>query len=423
MTKEQILARQAELRSKKTTLMAELDTADEKRFAEIQLETNKINLEVEELEKDLRSLNQQDEEYTPEFRFGQENNPANKKKVDEMTREELRSAGLSALGKMVRSTVTKGVYQPKFTAQEKRALGEATWSTSKNYTVASDGTDGTNNGGIFIPNTVLYDLLVIDTVENPFLKDCKPTFERGVLIYPYKELEVYSKGKSVKEKEETGAKSVKIGSLSLVEGNYALKVGITLELLEKADAELGQYILADLKNETDIITSEDIFYGDGKDYTESGADKHILGVCKDTKTIKANYADGEEIATITDYYLQLDKRARKGAKIYASPKFAMKLSLKTDESGQYLLPIYNGVGLKSIVQIPFEICEDLNDCDFIIGNAKNYKMNFHGTSPKMYDLGISTNRIQTFLIHLMVAGRPAPGYFVYGKMTGTTPKE
>lgn len=50
-----------ELREKKASLLAEIDSADEKRFAEIQVEVNKINFQINELDEEERSLEEQEQ--------------------------------------------------------------------------------------------------------------------------------------------------------------------------------------------------------------------------------------------------------------------------------------------------------------------------------------------------------------------------
>lgn len=409
------------MKEERSQLLNEVDEADESRFDEIRSRVEKLNYLISSLEKESeeRSNTEVDNERerggtTPAAAELRGNGGEKAPSEIRMNAAEMKIAGYSALGKMLRSKISGTTVN--FSQAEARALGEVYYTTSNAATVATASGDGVNNGGVFIPQMILYDLLKIDEVDNPFLKDCTPTFEKGVLVYPYVKTETYTKDKAVKEREKAGAKSVEFDTLKLKDGDYAIKAGITLELLAKADSELGEYILSQLAQEADLILSEDVFYGTGD--TDSSKNTRILGVSSSTDTTKVTYDEGKEIETIADAYLSLSRRARKGAKLYISRKLSMKLTLKKDDSGRYLLPIYNGVGIKTIVEIPVETVEDLKDYDFILGNAKNYKLNFYGKNYSIYQLALtdSDSRVQKWLLHMMVGGAPAPKYFIYGKL-------
>ncbi len=424
---EKLLEKLKLMHEERKKLMDEVDSADEARFSEIRSRIDKLDYMIADIEKEIAAKkgNQEydkvqaraeatTEDENLELRGPVEKKPAQTQKISE---QELREASFSSLGKMIRASVNNN--PAKFTEAEKRALGDATFTTSETYIQPTASTEGVNNGGVFIPSRILYDLLKVDEVENQFLKDCLPTFEKGVVVYPYVETETYTKSKAVKEKQEGGSKSIKFANLDLTEGNYAVYAGITLELLAKADSELGQYFLEQLAIEADLILSEDIFYGVGGKEDKSDENNHILGVAKSSDTTKKEYADGKEIEAITDSYLMLSRRARRGAKLYISRKLSMKLTLKKDDGGHYLLPIYNGVGINSIVEIPVVTVEDLKDYDFVLGNARNYKINFYGDKYTIYNLGVNKKRVLEFMLHMLVCGAPAPGYFVYGTLKAT----
>lgn len=423
MTMEELLKKINQFKEERQKLLDEIDSADEARFSEIRSRIGKLDYVLAELQQELEKRGNQEYEEA-QSRQENDNNPVNLElrgnperrasQAQEISDTVLREASYSSLGKMLRANINNS--RPNFTDIEKRALGDATFTTGTQAITPTASTEGVNNGGVFIPTKILYDLLAIDDVENQFIKDCSPTFERGVITYPYVKTETHTKSKAVKEKQEGGAKSVEFALLKTIEGDYAVYAGITLELLAKADPELGKYFIEQLAVESDLILSEDVFYGSGTNDEKTDDNSHILGVATSSETIKKGYEDGKEIEAITDSYLSLSRRARKGAKLYISRKLAMKLTLKKDDAGHYLLPIYNGVGINSIVEIPVVTVEDLKDYDFILGNAKNYKLNFYGERYTIYNLGINEKRILKYLLHMLVCGAPAPKYFVYGSL-------
>lgn len=424
MKMEELLKKIKQFKEERQKLMDEVDSADEARFNEIRSRVEKLDYLIAETEKELAEKRSNQEYEEAQTRQENEPKPADLElrgnperkpnQIQEVSDTVLREASYSSLGKMLRANMNNT--RPNFTDIEKRALGDATFTTATNAITPTASTEGVNNGGVFIPSKILYDLLAIDDVENQFIKDCSPTFERGVVAYPYVKTEAYTKSKAVKEKQEAGAKSVEFALLKTIEGDYAVYAGITLELLAKADSELGKYFIEQLAIESDLILAEDVFYGVGTVEGKTDDNSHILGVAKAEETTKKVYEDGKEIEAITDSYLSLSRRARKGAKLYISRKLTMKLTLKKDDAGHYLLPIYNGVGINSIVEIPVVTVEDLKDYDFILGNAKNYKLNFYGEKYTIYNLGINEKRVLKYMLHMLVCGAPAPKYFVYGSL-------
>lgn len=410
-----------ELREKKASLLAEIDSADEKRFAEIQVEVNKINFQINELDEEERSLEEQEqlEQRDAELLAGRKKREVSaitefntkRGKVDgELSKEDRSKYSKSAFGKELRALITNSSFE--FNDNEKRALGVALTTTAKEYVAATAEKNGVNNGGIFISDNVMYDLLEIDTLDSPFLRDCMPTHIKGALIFPYAAEKTLpaktSRGK--KEGEKADDLAIKWDKMTLAQGNYPLTIEVSMEVLALADDMFAQYILDELRNEMDLLLGDEVLYG-------SGTDDRIEGVT--VNAIKGEYetlADGIQTAFKT-----LSKRARKGAKLYISHLTSLNLAFEKDKNGQYLFPIYNQAsGIKSIVQVPVEIEEGLVDDAFLYGNAKNYKLNFTKATEVYSELHGKTRVIES-TAHLMVAGKAAPNKFYYGTKKETKP--
>lgn len=187
-----------------------------------------------------------------------------------------------------------------------------------------------------------------------------------------------------------------------------------MEILAMTDEEFAEYLLADLGNEVNLLLGDEVLYGTGKD-------DRIEGVT--VGAIKGNaYDAGGAALAIKAGLLALSKRARKGAKIYVSRSLSLDLAFEKDENGRYIFPIYNNDGITSIATIPTEVEEGLNDGDFVIGNAKNYKLNF--TKPtEIYAELHGKTRVIEYTAHLMIAGKAAPKKFYYGKQSAATPSK
>lgn len=415
-----------ELIEQRKALVAEIDNADEKRLAEIETALKRNALKMAELESD-ENRGKADVEKAakdaearaarPDPTATPENTdaPNGKNKVvlfntaDEkretavVDAAELRTAKI-AFGKQVRGQLLNTPVN--LNAGEKRALGIALTTTSSTYTTPSADADGVNNGGVFIPKTVLYDLLETDAPDSPFLRDVKLQHIKGAVIFPYVVESSNGTSKSKGEGKDADDRSIKWGNLTLAQGNYPLTIEVTMELLAMTDEEFTDYLLADLANEMNLLLSDEVFYGTGKDNRIEGVTVGAI----DGKT----YAAGGEAAAIKTGLLALSRRARRGAKVYISRSMSLEMTFEKDKEGRYIFPIYNNGGISSIATVPVEVDESLHDGDFVIGNAKNYILNMTKNTEVYAELH-GKKRIIEYTAHLMVAGKAAPKKFYYAK--------
>ena len=283
-----------ELREKKASLLAEIDLADEKRFAEIKTEIEKINFQIcESTEEDSNERKQEEllaGREKREIAAITEFNLKRSKGNEELSKEERSKYSKSAFGKELRAMLNNSSFE--FNENEKRALGVSLTTTAKEYVAATAEKNGVNNGGIFISDNVMYDLLEIETLDSPFLKDCMPTHIKGAVIFPYVEERTLpaktARGK--KEGEKADDLAIKWGKMTLAQGNYPLTIEVSMEVLALADDMFAQYILDELRNEMDLLLGDEVLYG-------SGTNDRIEGVT--VSAIKGEYetlAEGIQIA-------------------------------------------------------------------------------------------------------------------------------
>lgn len=415
-----------ELIEQRKALVAEIDNADEKRLAEIETALKRNALKMAELEsdenrdkadaekaaKDAEARAARPDPTTPPENADAPNgknkvvlfNTADEKRETAVVdAAELRTAKI-AFGKQVRGQLLNTPVN--LNAGEKRALGIALTTTSSTYTAPSADADGVNNGGVFIPKTVLYDLLETDAPDSPFLRDVKLQHIKGAVIFPYVVESSNGTSKSKGEGKDADDRSIKWGNLTLAQGNYPLTIEVTMELLAMTDEEFTDYLLADLANEMNLLLSDEVFYGTGKDNRIEGVTVGAI----DGKT----YAAGGEAAAIKTGLLALSRRARRGAKVYISRSMSLEMTFEKDKEGRYIFPIYNNGGISSIATVPVEVDESLHDGDFVIGNAKNYILNMTKNTEVYAELH-GKKRIIEYTAHLMVAGKAAPKKFYYAK--------
>lgn len=400
-----------ELNEKRATLLLEVEGADEKRFAEIKAEVERVNYQIAQCENEEARLKR-----AAELRSAREPSGAAVPSAEAVLLFDTRGADArgerspdvlrrakAAFGKQVRAMLNKT--EARLDAGEKRALGIALTTTSESYAKPTADADGINNGGIFIPQSVLYDLLETDAPDSPFLRDVGATHIKGALIFPYVE-ETVATTKGKKESVPADDRSVKWGKLSLAQGNYPITIEVTMELLAMADEAFADYLLADLSCEINTLLAEEVLYGTGNDDRIAGVT--IGAVAGDA------YEAGKEADAIKAGLLRLSRRARRGAKVYVSRAMSLEMTFEKDDNGRYIFPIYNGTGITSIATVPVEVDENLRDGDFVVGCAKNYKLNFIKPTEIYPELHGKT-RVIEYTAHLMVGGRAAAGKFYYGK--------
>lgn len=294
----------------------------------------------------------------------------------------------------------------KLTEMEMRKLGIATTTTSENYVAPSTSVDGVNNGGIFIPQEVMLDILRETELESPIYRDVVTTAIKGMVKFPVR---ISKSGAKVKaELSPNENESIQWTLISGAIGNYTDSIVLTFEIEAMSIPEFADYLISIIGESMRELVINDYIYG-------TGLNDHVKGIT--LGAISAEYA-----STVTDMREALEAgikalpvKARGGAKIYVASDIFDSITFSKDKNGNYLLPVLNGGGLTRMSTFPVEADPNLAAGDFIIGNvAKNYKSNV--IKPLELGLDVSNqHRTKTYTSHLMISAVPVPNSFVYGK--------
>lgn len=315
----------------------------------------------------------------------------------------------TAFAKYVLFESTKGQRKDAaLTDAEYRALGVATTTTSETFTAPSASEDGINNGGLFIPQSVMLDILREETVDSPIYNDVVTTAIKGKVKFPYM---ISKSGAKVKaELSDTENESVKWDILNGATGNYTDSIVITFEEEAMAIEEFTDYLIELIGQSMRELLISDYIYG-------SGTGDHVKGIT--SGAIDGSYANGS-----TDYLAALEAaikllpvKKRAGAKIYLASNIFDAITFTKDKNGNYILPVLNGGGFSRLSAFPVAMDVNLKAGEFVIGNvSKWYKANVN----KPMELGVDVSnqkRIKTYTTHMMVTAVPVPNSFVYGKET------
>lgn len=297
----------------------------------------------------------------------------------------------------------------KPTEAEYRALGVANTTTSSTYVAPSGSVDGVNNGGLFIPETVMMDILRDEELASPIYNDIRMTAIKGLQKYPYKVSQSGAKTKA--ELSPTDNESVEWRVLSGATGNYTDSIVLTFEVEAMAIEDFTDYLIGLIRESMRDLIINDFIYG-------TGTNDHVYGLTYGA--IDAKYAasetDTRKIIEAAIKKIPVKKRA--GAKIYLATDLFDAITFEKNSNGDYILPVLNGGGLNRIST--FEVVSDpyLNAGDFVIGNlGKWYKANVE----KEVTLGVdisNVKRTKTYAVHAMINAVPVPNSIVYGKKNG-----
>lgn len=315
----------------------------------------------------------------------------------------------TAFAKYVLFESTKGQRKDAaLTDAEYRALGVATTTTSETYTAPSASEDGINNGGLFIPQSVMLDILREETVDSPIYNDVVTTAIKGKVKFPYM---ISKSGAKVKaELSDTENESVKWDILNGATGNYTDSIVITFEEEAMAIEEFTDYLIELIGQSMRELLINDYIYG-------SGTGDHVKGITNGA--IDGSYANGSKdyLAALEAAIKLLPVKKRAGAKIYLASNIFDAITFTKDKNGNYILPVLNGGGFSRLSAFPVAMDVNLNAGEFVIGNvSKWYKANVN----KPMTLGVDVSnqkRIKTYTTHMMVTATPVPNSFVYGKET------
>lgn len=315
----------------------------------------------------------------------------------------------TAFAKYVLFESTKGQRKDAaLTDAEYRALGVATTTTSETFTAPSASEDGINNGGLFIPQSVMLDILREETVDSPIYNDVVTTAIKGKVKFPYM---ISKSGAKVKaELSDTENESVKWDILNGATGNYTDSIVITFEEEAMAIEEFTDYLIELIGQSMRELLINDYIYG-------SGTGDHVKGIT--IGAIDGSYANGstDYLAALESAIAKLPVKKRAGAKIYLASNIFDAITFTKDKNGNYILPVLNGGGFSRLSAFPVAMDVNLNAGEFVIGNvSKWYKANVN----KPMELGVDVSnqkRIKTYTTHMMVTAVPVPNSFVYGKET------
>lgn len=301
-----------------------------------------------------------------------------------------------------RTAWAKTLMQRKLTEVEKRALETALTTTATEYVAATEGADGINNGGLFIPTDINTALMEAISLVSPIFRDAARTAIPGLLKFPYKVTATGAKNK--KETEQTADGSIQWAELNLGLSEISETIRVSWKLEAMAVEEFISYITAELIEQVQDKAVTELIYGSGNEELKGAT----------VEAIKHEYT-GTALDGIGEALGKLGKKQKIGAKIYVAQSIVEEISFTKDDNGNYIFTPINGVGVKSVATYPVEVDPYLNDGDFVIGNVKRYyRLNVVEAISIAKDSS-GKKRANDYTAYTIMGGAAQPNTLAYGK--------
>ena len=324
------------------------------------------------------------------------------KKGDEKMKEDNRSLSDVLKSEEYRSAWAKTLMGLELDKNEKRALGDAITTTSTTFVQSESGTQGINNGGLFIPTNIRLDMLQIIEKNSPFLRDVKKIAVAGNVDFPY--MNAADDAEWTAELTDTKNEGQEYKALKLTGNELAKQVEITWKLEKMAVEEFISFITTELANKMGRALATAVLYGTGTD-EPTGALNGLSAV------------EGENVIdAILKAYKSLDEDFRIGAKSYISSSYNIDLAGYKDANGNY--PFLQG--LKSTAVISIEEDPYLKATDILVGNAENYILNNVEAISINRESKITARR-NIYAAYAIYDGKPRPNAFAKGTVKSTVP--
>lgn len=308
-----------------------------------------------------------------------------------------------------RSAWAKSLMQIPLSEVEKRALGTALTTTATTYVAATAEANGVNNGGLFIPEDVMMDLMSRIELLSPFFADVPKTDVSGYVNFPYR-----VGGTGASEQAEGVSNSdgqVQWANLELKVLEVSETIRVTWKLEAMSVDSFIDYITEELASAVGEKIATESLYGDG-----TGSLKGVTAA-----GIDGAYTIGTTTGTVVDIYAAiaagialLSKKKKVGAKIYVSTDIAEEMAFARDDEGRFMHNPINGAGISSFGGYPLAVDPFLAEGDFVIGNPRYYRFNWNeGLSVTKDSSG--KQRINDYTGYALCSGNAEPNSFVYGK--------
>ncbi len=321
---------------------------------------------------------------------------------EEMRKEERK---FTTADKEYRNAWAKTLMGVKLDEIEKRALGDAIGTTATTFVASTESTAGVNNLGLLIPDSVRMDWMQIIEDESPIYRDITKLNVNGNIDLPYlfaaDDAEWYAETTSTKNEGQ------EYKNLKLTGHELAKAIEITWKAETMTVEGFIAFLLQELNKKMNTALINAVIYGDGSDKP--------TGIANGL-TAKTNANAIDLIKTLLG---ELSNEDRVGAKVYVANDIADNIAFYKDANGNYP---YLVAGLGRANGTAIEADPFLNAGDIVVGNAKNYILNFNENLRVDREVKVQPRRV-VYGGYLVADGNKKPNAFAYGQVKEATKTE
>ena len=380
-----------EIESRKAEIKSQIESLDDvKEIRKLQEEAKELVVEereLQEMKKEEDIAEKIEEGDVDTTKIEKEEEKEMEKKFD-LSSAEYRSAWAKKV---------MGLSEDKFTADEKRALGDAVTTTATTFVESDASTQGINNGGLFIPTTVRSELMELISKQSPIFNDVRKLQVSGNIDLPY--LFASDDANWYTELTDTVNEGMEFKNMQLTGWELAKDIVITWKLEEMAVESFISFILEELANKMGKALINAVIYGDGNN-KPTGVTNGLTPVTTGSNAIER----------MINTYKSLSEDAKIGAKVYISNEVNMAIVSYKDGNNNY--PFLAGV--PSISGFTVEVDPYLQNSDIVAGNMRNYILN-EVTAPRVEKERTVKGRRTTYGGYAIYDGKGKPGSFALGR--------
>lgn len=297
-----------------------------------------------------------------------------------------------------RSAWAKTLMGVELNEEEQRALGDAVGTTATTFVASDAATQGINNLGLLIPESIRMELLERLTKESPIFRDIRKINVNGNVDLPY--LFASDDANWYVELTDTANEGQEYRNLTLTGHELAKDVVITWKAEQMTVDGFLDFIIDEIYEKMYKAKINAVIYGTGSNQP-TGITHGLTPVEQGSTTID----------TIKATLAELEGDARVGAKIYVASAVGDDLIFYKDSNNNYPY-LLTGVGATKAGQI--EVDPFLKNHDIVVGNMRNYIWNEQEAIKIERERTVKGRKV-TYGGYQICDGMPRPGYFAYGQ--------
>lgn len=280
---------------------------------------------------------------------------------------------------------------------DKRAIGDAIGTTATEFTASTANTNGINNLGLLIPDSVRLDWVKMQEQASPIYRDIRKLNINGNVDFPY----LFGADDSAwySETTTTNNEGQEYKNIKLTGHELSKAIEITWKAEAMTVEGFISFLLDELNEKMNKALIKACIYGTGT--------AQPTGI---TNGLTAK-TDSNVIDLIKTCLGSLSAENRVGAKVYIASDIADEIAFYKDENGNYpyLIAGLGRAGGATIETDPF-----LNNGDIVVGNPQNYVLNFNEGLRIDKEIKVQPRRV-VYGGYLIADGNKKPNSFIYGQ--------